>query len=37
MTLQSANLLRVSIKYGELEANIEGTFNEVWRLVNSLL
>jgi len=35
MTLQSANLLRVSIKYGELEAEIEGTFDEVWRLANS--
>lgn|GEM_PF-1516469 len=34
-TSQSMNLLKVSIKYGELEASMEGTFNEVWRLVNS--
>lgn len=34
-TSQSTNLLGVTIKYGELEANMEGTFDEVWRLVNS--
>ena len=29
------NTLKVSTKYGKLEAEIEGTFDEVWKFTNS--
>jgi len=35
MKSRSMDILRVSIKYGELEAEIEGTFDEVWMFVNN--
>lgn len=31
----TTNSLKVAIKYGDLEAKIEGTFDEVWRFTNS--
>lgn len=35
MKSQPMNTLKVSIKYDELEAKIEGTFDEVWKFTNS--
>jgi len=34
-TSYPTKLLKVSIKYGDLEANLEGTFDEVWKLTNN--
>ncbi|MCX7998246.1 MAG: hypothetical protein N3A69_04745 [Leptospiraceae bacterium] len=34
---QLNSLLQVNIKYGGLEANIEGDFDEVWKTINHFL
>lgn len=35
ITHDNDETLRVSIKYGELEAEIEGTFDKVWKFTNN--
>jgi len=35
MNTSTGDILKVVIKYGDLEAEIEGTFDEVWKFTNS--
>ena len=34
---QPLDLLKVHLKYGELEADVEGSFDDVWKTINNFL